>query len=64
MCFDVSKAPIFSCFESHLVCQTCRPKLKQCPECRVEYNGGKRHRYAEMIATELDTLLKERERME
>ena len=62
VCFEVAKVPIFSCSESHLVCQTCRPKLKQCPECRVEYNGEKkRHRYAEMIATELDTLLKERE---
>ena len=64
VCFDVAKAPIFACSESHLVCQTCRPKLKQCPECRVEYNGEKRHRYAEMIATELDTLLKEREQGE
>jgi len=35
--------------------------LKHCPECGVEYNGERRHKYAEIMAVELDILLQERE---
>ena len=61
ICFVVAKAPIFSCSESHLVCGSCRPQLKLCPECRLGYKGLKRHRYAEMIVMELVTLRQERD---
>ena len=63
VCFHIAKAPIFSCSESHLVCGDCRPKLRFCPECRCGYKEMKRHRYAEMLAKELDTLRQERDEL-
>ena len=59
VCFIVAQAPIFCCPESHLVCGSCRPKLELCPECRVGYKGQRRHRYAEMMVKELDTMREE-----
>ena len=33
------------CQEQHLICSHCRPKVKECPECRVVYQGPpRRHR--------------------
>ena len=64
VCFNVAKGAIFSCSESHLVCGACRPKLKLCPECRIAYKEQKRHRYAEMIAKELETLRYQKEKLE
>jgi len=63
VCLCVAKSPIFSCSESHLVCGACRPQLSLCPECRVEYKDQRRHRYAEIMASELETLRKEREEL-
>ena len=37
VCFDTAKAPIYQCFEGHLICKDCLPSLKICPECRTEY---------------------------
>lgn len=54
VCLEVAESPIFMCSELHLICCNCRPKVKACPECRVEYVGKpKRHRYAEKTAEEL-----------
>ena len=54
VCLDVACSPIFMCSEQHLICSTCRPKLSNCPECRVGYTGKNRiHRYAEKTAEEL-----------
>ena len=44
----------------HLICSSCRPKVKECPECRVAYQGPpRRHRYAEKTAEELKKLKEE-----
>ena len=39
--------PIYRCQEEHMICKTCRPKIKVCPECRLPYKGLQIHRYAE-----------------
>ena len=57
VCLEVASSPIFMCSEQHLICSTCRPKLSNCPECRVVYKGkNRRHRYAEKTAEELERL--------
>ena len=57
VCLEVACSPIFMCSEQHLICSTCRPKLSNCPECRVVYTGkNRRHRYAEKTAEELERL--------
>merc|ERR1719427_319362 len=54
VCLEVAFSPIFMCSEQHLICLTCRPKLSNCPECRVGYGEKtRRHRYAEKTAEEL-----------
>ena len=50
VCLEIATIPIYSCQESHLICSTCRPKVVECPECRIEYRDNgvlRRHRYAE-----------------
>ena len=37
VCLETAVSPIFSCSKQHLICSSCRPKLKQCPECRIPY---------------------------
>ena len=62
ICLVTATVPIYSCHESHLICNTCRPKVTECPECRVEYKDKeqyKRHRYAERMVEELDMLRRE-----
>ena len=60
VCFETADIPIFMCTEMHLICSTCKPKVKECPECRVPYSGPpKRHRYAEKTAEELKKLKSE-----
>jgi len=57
VCLEVACSPIFMCSDQHLICSTCRPKLSNCPECRVVYRGRqRRHRYAEKTAEELERL--------
>jgi len=61
VCLEVASAPIFMCSELHLICTNCRPKVKECPECRKVYEGKpKRHRYAEKTAEEVVRLRNER----
>lgn len=65
VCFEVACAPIFMCSEMHLICSNCRPKVKECPECRIQYEGKpKRHRYAEKTAEELVRLKTQRAQSE
>ena len=45
VCFETAEVPIYMCQEMHLICANCRPKLKECPECRAPYQAQlKRHR--------------------
>ena len=45
VCLETAEAPIFTCQEMHLICANCRPKLKECPECRAPYQAQpRRHR--------------------
>ena len=46
VCLEVASSPIFMCQEQHLLCGACRPRLKACPECRINYIGHRRHRYS------------------
>ena len=60
VCMETAEVPIFMCQEMHLICSVCRPKVKECPECRVQYQGPpRRHRYAEKTAEELKKLKEE-----
>merc|ERR1712096_551564 len=64
VCLETATIPIYSCPESHLICSSCRPKMVECPECRLEYGDVlRRHRYAEKTATELDRLKEERRKI-
>ena len=64
VCFEIAIIPIFMCIESHLICSNCRPKIFECPECRLAYSGKpKRHRYAEKAAEELTGLKGERQEL-
>jgi len=70
VCLYTMEPPIYQCPEGHLICATCKPKLKKCPECRIGYNTDsipfrfrlhdtpdKRHRYAEKDAERLTETL-------
>ena len=60
ICLEVSKTPIYTCPESHIICSTCAtiPELNKCPECCEDLPTPlKRHRFAEKIAEELEELL-------
>ena len=60
MCLETAEGDIYSCQEQHLICSTCRPKVTECPECRVAYKFPlRRHRYAEKTAVELRKLREE-----
>merc|ERR1712096_263142 len=37
VCLETATIPIYRCPESHLICSSCRPKVVECPECRLEY---------------------------
>ena len=64
ICFETANIPIFMCSEMHLICNRCRPKIKDCPECRLPYTGQpKRHKFAEKTAGELEKLKKELENL-
>ena len=59
VCFVTATVPIYSCLESHLICSACRPRVTECPECRVVYKDKQptnRHRYAEKMVEELNML--------
>ena len=37
VCVDVPVSlPIFQCFNGHIMCNSCFPKLESCPVCRVD----------------------------
>ena len=45
VCFETAEVPIYTCQEMHLICSNCRPKLRECPECRAPYQAQpRRHR--------------------
>merc|ERR1719319_2179253 len=61
VCLITVSSPAYKCEEEHLVCAKCRPKVKNCPVCRIPYNGApRRHRYAEKDLEELNRLIQER----
>ena len=47
VCTEQCTPPIYGCQDYHMICKTCRPKIKACPECRLPYRGLQIHRYAE-----------------
>ena len=54
VCLETAEEPIYMCPESHLICSTCRPRVKECLLCRVVYPAPlRRHRYAERTAQDL-----------
>ena len=60
VCLETAEVPIYTCQEMHLICSHCRPKLRECPECRAPYQAQpRRHRYAEKTAVELKKLREE-----
>jgi len=66
VCLETASSPIYSCQENHLICSVCRPKVAECPECRMVYRdneGMRRHRYAEKTATELERLIEQRNKI-
>ena len=59
VCMEVAAPPILCCSEQHLICSSCQPQLRECPECRFRYDGRqalRRHRHAEGVAEEVDGL--------
>lgn len=64
VCLVLASPPIFSCAKQHLVCKECRPRLKECPECRAPYLEVQRHRYAERCAEELETFKQQKRLLE
>ena len=39
VCYDVPKSlPIYQCTQGHIICNSCYPKLNNCPVCRVNLN--------------------------
>jgi len=61
VCLAVCQPPILRCPLDHLVCKMCRPMLSVCGECRQQYKGEDRHRYAERSYEDLQVLLRTRE---
>ena len=55
VCLEVATAaPIYKCPDDHLLCKICRPKLSECPQCRVGLDlSFKRLRGAERQAERL-----------
>ena len=47
VCTQQCTPPIYRCQADHMICKTCRLKIKGCPECRIPYWGLQIHRYAE-----------------
>ena len=57
VCFEIAKAPIFTCLMMHLICSRCKPRVATCPECRERYREPPmRHRYAERDAEMLEKM--------
>ena len=60
VCFETAQIPIFMCSEMHLISNRYRPKVHECPECRLPYTGSsKRKKFAEKTAGDLKKLKKE-----
>ena len=59
VCLKPGESPLYCCQDQHLVCSTCRPRVRgRCPSCRVKYLGGDllSHRAAERNAERLRRL--------
>jgi len=41
VCIELPKTPIYQCNNGHLICNSCHPKVKNCPMCRVYLNQHK-----------------------
>ena len=64
VCLETAGGKIFCCVEQHLVCSQCRPRLKECPQCRQPYPPTPlRHRYAEKYVGELESLQRDLEKL-
>jgi len=64
VCLETASSPIYQCQESHLICDSCRPQVASCPECRITYKGPKqRNRYAENDSLRLGKIKKQKEQL-
>lgn len=56
VCFNLASSPIFKCEDDHLICSSCKVKLRSCPQCREDYptGGARRFRGAERQAEKLE----------
>ena len=52
-CTDYALSPIFQCTNSHIICDKCKSKLKNCPMCRVKYGAAIRNYKLEEAARKL-----------
>jgi len=41
VCIELPKTPVYQCSNGHLICNSCHPKVKNCPMCRVYLNQHK-----------------------
>ena len=65
VCYELPAPPIYKCPEDHLICNRCRPKLQQCPQCKLVYpHKYQVHRYAERDLMELKDLQRQREELD
>ena len=50
VCYDVPESlPIYQCTQGHIICNSCYPKLNNCPVCRVNLKSKIRALIAEKI---------------
>ena len=64
VCLETGESPLYCCEEQHLICSTCRPRVRErgrCPSCRVRLQGGDllSHRAADRSAERLRGLRSE-----
>ena len=55
VCFNIPReVPIPACPAGHIVCKTCKPKVKECPTCRRDYPWGKFEVTSSLAASLID----------
>ena len=57
VCLEIAGAPVYMCVNSHILCADCVDKVGVCPMCNMKLpKTPLRHRYAEKIVDELQSL--------
>ena len=47
--WGVRRPPIWQCDHGHMICSTCRPKVRTCHTCRGRYSSEQRLYFAERL---------------